>query len=130
MIDRPALLDLAQSLARHAASRQSVTAVNLANADTPGYRARRLPAFAATGDGGGEALALRRSRPEHLSAGTAGAIAQARIDTGAPAAPNGNSVSIESEMRRSAAAAGDHRLALAVYESALGLMRTSIGRSR
>ena len=128
MIDRPVVLDMAQSLARHAAARQNVAAANLANADTPGYRARQLPDFDPSRAVSGPPLDLRQSRPGHLGSGIDGALARARIDADAPASPNGNSVSIEAEMRRSAAAAGDHRLALAVYDSALGLMRTSLGR--
>lgn len=38
------LLRLASDLAAHAATRQSVIAENIAHADTPGYRARDIPA--------------------------------------------------------------------------------------
>ena len=47
------IFQLAGGVARHAASRQAVVAQNIANADTPGYRAR---------DAGKENRCRRKSR--------------------------------------------------------------------
>lgn len=128
MPDRPELLSLTQSLAEHSAARQRVAAHNTAHADTPGYEARRLPDFAETLQDGGQPLTLASTRAGHIAGGAPTQGAEARIDRSAPAEPNGNTVSIETEMRESAEAGSDHRLALAVYDSALNLMRSTLGR--
>ena len=46
MFGKIELMDMAQAMARHAAQRQNVIAGNVANADTPGYKARDLTSFA------------------------------------------------------------------------------------
>lgn len=116
------LFRASSALARHAGQRQALTAVNVANADTPGYRAQALPSFS-------EAYgspAMRATRPGHLD----GASASSARPFGAPgeASPNGNTVSLESEMFASAQAARDHGRALAVWRHAITVLRTSLGR--
>lgn len=117
MFDRLEIFALAAAQARHAAARQAVVARNIANADTPGYRARDIADFAETwramqGRGGA----------------TDGALPLRVIDAGTPVSPNGNSVSLELEMLRGIEAQRAHSRALRIYGSALGILRTSIGR--
>ena len=50
-----------------------------------------------------------------------------RLSVGA-AAPNGNTVSIEQEVFKSAEATGQHNMALGVYTKSLELMKLAIGR--
>ena len=45
-----------------------------------------------------------------------------------PSAPNGNTVSLETEMVRATEVRHQHEMALSVYQSALGVLRTSLGR--
>ena len=45
MFNNLEILGLAQARARHAAARQAQVATNIANADTPGYRARDVASF-------------------------------------------------------------------------------------
>lgn len=126
MIAKPDIMTLASSRAAYAAERQSVIAGNIANADTPGYRARDLPAFdriyrdTAT-------YPMRESRAGHLGSGgtSPGLIAR---PAGDHMSPNGNDVSLESEMVKSAEAQRDHDLALAVMRSSLAILRGSLGR--
>lgn len=121
------VLSQAQALIRHASERQTLVAANIANADTPGYRARDLRPFSDTYDASAPPDALRRTRPGHIDApldtGTA-----AVVDTGDPAKPNGNSVSLETEMVRSADLNGQYNMALGIYRTSLGILRTSLGR--
>lgn len=122
------VLRMAGSLAAHAADRQALVARNVANADTPGYRARDLESFAAvyrTGDSD-----LRRTREGHIRSGGQDAPAARVLDAGGPASPNGNTVSLEEEMIRSVEVKRGHDVALAVYRSSLDLLRASIGRGR
>lgn len=128
MTDMPEIMQMAQQLARHAGTRQAIIARNVANADTPGYRAQDLGNFADTYRKGGT-LALRTTRPGHIGAADTAFTARVRNVEG-PTSPNGNSVSLEEEMLRGASTLRDHDLALAVYRSAIGILRTSLGRAR
>ncbi len=127
MHDRLEIFRLAGARASHAAARQSLVSQNVAHADTPGYRAMDLPAFAARYDDQG-GLSLERTRAAHLAPERALAP-RADVAT-AVMSPNGNAVSLEAEMVKAAEIQQGHSLALSVYESALGVLRTSLGRSR
>ncbi len=111
------IFQLAGGLARHAASRQAVVAQNIANADTPNYRARDVSNFADTW----------RNMTAEVRSGR-GEMPMRVIDAGTPASPNGNTVSLELEMLRGIEAQRAHSRAMRVYGSALSIMRTSIGR--
>ncbi|MEM6637764.1 MAG: FlgB family protein [Pseudomonadota bacterium] len=119
------ILRLAQSLASHAGTRQSVIAQNVANADTPGYRAKTVTDFAAlVTDTHGQ---MRSSRPGHLSGSSTANLAEV-VDGGGREAPNGNTVSLEAEMMRAGETRHAHDLALSVYRSSLDILRMSVGR--
>ena len=116
---------MARDLGTHAAQRQRVIATNVADADTPGYRARDLPGVEDSVRPG--ALDLRTTRTGHLAAGLPGTRARAVEVEGEPS-PNGNTVSLEDEMVRSADAKREFDLSLSVMQSGMTLMRTALGR--
>ena len=121
MLEIPAILRLSQTMARHAAQRQGVISQNVANADTPGYRARDVASFADYLNQPGIAETMRSGRLQTLD--------PARLfTTDDPASPNGNTVSLEREMMRAAETRQSHDLALAVYGSARGILRSALGR--
>lgn len=123
-----AVLKSASALARHSAKRHRVIAENLANADTPGFRARDLQDFARIVK---ESFTPRATRPEHLAGGAASAIARnAPVELDLPQSPNGNTVSLEDQMLRSVEAQGQHQLAMTVYGKSLDLLRLGLGRLR
>lgn len=129
MFDKLEILQMAHGMATHAASRQSVIARNVANADTPGFRARDIESFAEIyrADDGG--MALRATRAGHLpDAGGDGTAHHFRTFRTGEAAPNGNSVALEAELMKSAETKMQHDMAMAVYGSALTVLRASIGR--
>ncbi len=128
MLDAPYLMKMAQSLARHSGARQAQIAKNIANADTPGYRARDLKGFAENMHDGHSAE-VRTTRDKHM-AGRAFGPTYETLDLGGEASPNGNNVSVEVEMARGTDAKSSHDLALAVYKSSLDILRSSIGRGR
>lgn len=129
MLDRPEIMRLAQELAGHAAQRQERIAENVANADTPGYRARDVLDFADYYSGAASAD-MRATRQGHATRAEFGISDPTVIDRRAEPAPNGNSVSLETEMIKQAETRHQHDMALAVYKSSLDLMRTVIGRGR
>lgn len=126
MLPKLEITQMARALAAYSGARMGVIARNVAQADTPGYKARDLPDFAASYR---TALPLRGTRPGHLGMAAPGdpPAAQVVADQGAP---NGNTVSLETEMVRAASARQDHEMALAIYRSTSDLVRMALGRGR
>jgi flagellar basal-body rod protein FlgB len=116
----------AAAMARHAGAQQAVVAQNIANADTPGYRAQTIGAFADSyrSDAG---LAMRTTRAGHQQGALIPGSARP-MQTNDEPSPNGNSVSLETEMLNGVEVAREHSRALAIYKHALGIIRTSLGR--
>ncbi|ETX29695.1 FlgB family protein [Roseivivax isoporae] len=123
-----ALFDTAVRMARHAGRMQAASAQNIANADTPGYRALRLPDFS-DAYASREPSGPRATRPSHLfGVRSDGEADFTRID--AAADPNGNTVSLEQEMVWANTARRDHGRALAIYRSGMTILRTALGGGR
>lgn len=91
------MFDVASRHMTWLAERQSVTAANIANADTPGYRARDVAPFSAVLDGA--PLSLETTSPLHMNFG-GGAVPSYRRQAGATwgLSHSGNDVSIEQEL--------------------------------
>jgi len=123
------ILRMARGLAEYSANRQAVVSQNVANSDTPGYRARDMRAFSEVFETGA-GLDLRETRASHLRPAETDTDAFRLVDAGGQASPNGNTVSLEAEMVRSVEVKRGHDMALAVYRTSLDLMRTSLGRGR
>lgn len=126
MFEKLLISRMAGALASHAAARQSVIARNVANADTPAYKAEDLTPFSRMV--AEEGLGLTATRPGHLGAADPLKGAETyRRD--AEAAPNGNTVSIEDEMIASAEVRQEHQMALGIYRSTSAILRTALGRT-
>lgn len=123
MYDSLQLFRLAEQMARHAGGRQAVVARNMANADTPGYRAESTVPFSEIYRAPGEAM--RATRPDHLAL-EPGRGPGAAASTFAEPAPNGNSVSIEMEMIAAAGIEREHSRALSVYRHGLSVIRSVV----
>ena len=132
MFDKMEIFRMAFGLATHASARQSVIARNVANADTPGYRSADIAPFAQTYQSQayqsqGGATPMRATRARHLG-GVMPASNPIRVfDAGDPTSPNGNSVSLETEMVKASEVRQQHELALSIYSTSLGILRTSLG---
>lgn len=113
------VLRMAHALASHAGLRQQAVAQNMANADTPGYRARDAVPFE-TYLG---ATARSGQAPPPRPADLIRPDAQPATRT-----PDGNTVSLEHEMTRAAEVRNQHDMALGIYASTRDLMRAALGR--
>lgn len=127
MLDRIDTMNMAMAMGRHATARQRVVAQNIANADTPGYRAADLGDFTQSYRAAPR-LTLRGTDLRHVSGSDWGMNNGARVVAGAEASPDGNTVSLEDELVRQADTRREFDLALTVFQSGLGLMRSSLGR--
>ena len=117
-------------MARHATARHRVIAENVANADTPEFRARDVKAFSEYVN---EPFMARATRPEHLGferLERAARRPEIIFDSDTSTSPNGNSVSLESEMIKAAEAQGQHAMASAIYRKAHEFLRLGLGRGR
>ena len=123
------IFQLAHGLAKNASTRQSVIAGNIANADTPGFRAKDVASFSDTYRANAQDD-LRATRPGHQLDAAANALMPRITDRPGPSSPNGNTVSLETEMMKAVEIRHDHEMALSVYQTSLGILRTSLGRGR
>jgi flagellar basal-body rod protein FlgB len=120
------VLNIAQAVASRANSRQSVIAENIANADTPGYKARDIQPFSK--DYANIGPALKTTRDGHLQGANAQtAKPQTFVEKGEES-PNGNSVSLELEMAKASELKLQYDLALGVYRKSIDILRASVGR--
>ena len=126
MYDSLDIMRMAHGLAKHASGRQDLVARNIANADTPAYRTHDLKPFDEVYDSG-HSESLRTTRSRHLGAGES-ALQASLAEIPGESSPNGNTVSVEVEMMRSAEVRHQHDMATSIYKSSLDILRTSIGR--
>lgn len=114
-------------------TRQTVLAQNIANADTPDYKARDLkaPSF---GDmlkmtaSGGSLGAVTTNRLHIAGMGAAETGFEADSETSWEVTPEGNSVVLEDQMMKVAENQMDYQMATTLYSRSLGLLRTAVGR--
>jgi len=108
--------------------RQRVLAENVANAETPNYRARDLapPTFENVLQTA--SLTLARTDPGHL--GTSSASSQFAEDKSShyEIRPRGTAVSHEDEMLKLAGNQMDYDAVTSIYTHSLALIKTAIGR--
>jgi flagellar basal-body rod protein FlgB len=126
MFDNLEVMRMAHGLATHASSRQDVVARNVANADTPGYRTHDVTPFSELYEAGNPA-GMRATRAGHIDAGESMARTSL-VEVAGEASPNGNTVSLESEMIRSADVRHQHDMATSIYKTSLDILRTSLGK--
>lgn len=119
------ILQMAQDLAAYASSRQSIISQNIANADTPGYKARDTASFAETFAAN---AATRPARAGHIVFDTQAGVTESAAFSAE--SPNGNTVSIEDQMVRAAEVRHQHDLALGIYGKSVDILRAGMGRIR
>lgn len=103
-----AILDVAQAMAQHASLKQATVTQNLAQANTPGYRAREVAEFAE---------AFER-----------GDLTITRVDFDAAVKPNGNSVVLEDQIVQLAETRGQHEMALGLWDRVMSMYNDALGR--
>jgi flagellar basal-body rod protein FlgB len=112
--------------------RQEVLAQNIANADTPGYKARDVKAFKfkeqLRRSGGNLTMAATSSR--HLRGQPKRATDFRVEETRQPfeTSANGNSVVLEEQMAKMSENSVGYRLTTELYKKHLGMIRTALGR--
>ncbi len=111
--------------------RQQVLAQNVANADTPNFKARDLKplSFRDVLSGSTGTLTLAATQANHLAApGGAGAFRPV-VDRSAETSPSGNGVSIEDQMLKVSGTANEFQLMTNLYRRHVAMLKTALGRS-
>lgn len=118
-------------------ARQAVIAENVANANTPGFRAKDVetPDFAALAAGEADGTAMTLTNPLHIASNAgdgSGTQSGFRVrdmpDT--EATPNGNSVVLEDQMMKLSSTQMDYSTASQIYKKALSLIRMAVSAPR
>jgi len=109
--------------------KQAVLAQNIANANTPGYKAKELTPFSfdtilKETQGG-----MTVTNANHIiPASMAGVNAATKRTKSYETVPSGNSVDLEQQMMDSSQTAIDYQSMAAVYHKVMGLFRTALGK--
>jgi flagellar basal-body rod protein FlgB len=108
--------------------RQKVLAENIANADTPRYRARDLAPPSFGGALQQASIGMARTDPGHIE--PAGGSSQFEDDRNAryETRPRGTAVSHEEEMLKLAGNQADYDAVTSIYSHSLSLIKTAVGR--
>lgn len=129
------VVDFLKAKMRWHQGRQRVLAQNIANADTPGYRAVDLKPMqfkAALKSAAVEPVAAMRTSQSHIATALPGADRgfATRDEKGWEITPGGNAVVLEEQMIKVSENQFDYQLASTLYSRSLGLLRTAIGRGK
>ncbi|MEM7569571.1 MAG: flagellar basal body rod protein FlgB [Pseudomonadota bacterium] len=138
-LSKSPILEAVTQRMRWLTARQGVIAENMANADTPGYRPKRLKdqsfkdllshSTAMSGNG----PAMRKTDSKHLGVGgTDGTRAPQdyKAREVADERPNGNGVTLEDELVSMAETQIEYQTMLNVYRKHHQILRTALGKQR
>jgi flagellar basal-body rod protein FlgB len=125
------LIALARERLGWLGQRQEVLAENVANADTPGFRARDLKPmrFREMVAAAPAPVRMETTRPGHIESGRRGdgpfKVSEQR--TSYEIAPDGNAVVLEEQMAKVSETALSYSLANELYRKQLGMFRIALG---
>ena len=116
-----------------AQERQRLLAENVANSDTPNYRARDLaplkfPDPSKMAGDNVSSVSLVRTENGHMSLGGLGGSQFQTSTAGYDRRPTGNAVNLEQEMMKVSANQMDYQAATALYSRSLGLLKIALGK--
>jgi flagellar basal-body rod protein FlgB len=133
------LFQVAGDRMRYLTERQTLIARNIANADTPGYKAQDLAPFTPVPAPGGTTapdispVVLAQTNPAHLQLEPDAVESQQPVATEADYGgekPSGNTVSVEEQMIKSADVSNAFAMASAVYAKSISIMKTAVDYGR
>lgn len=106
--------------------RQSVLSENVANANTPGYKAKDLEAFT-FGDALSKAVGITTTDPKHIiPAGMAGVNSKTVKTQSFETLPTGNSVDLEQQMMQVSETAVNYQMVTSIYHQITSWFRIAV----
>lgn len=124
------LIALAKTRLGWLGQRQEVLAENIANADTPDFRARDLKPLRFDQMLASAAVRLKATAPGHLEGlnSASGSFKVSEQRTAYETAPDGNAVVLEEQMAKVSETALSYSLANELYRKQLGMFRIALGQ--
>ena len=122
------LFNLAAKRLAWAAQRQSVLASNIANANTPGFRARDIESFAAALSGSG-AVAPAQTQPSHKAGTVPSGLASLAKDPPRGRALDGNAVTLDQQLTKVADTETTQTLVTMIWKKYVGMFNIALGKS-
>ena len=124
------LFDLASRQAEWLSVRQQVTAGNIANANTPKYRAKDVTPFSAVMDNSTN-VHLARTNPAHMTASLDGVsddveVREAKLNNEIGVQESGNSVGLAEEMTKQGEIRREYELNAALVKSFNNMMLMAV----
>ncbi len=115
---------------------QSVLSENIANADTPGFKAKELGSQDFSGlvdelsSGGNTGTQMRATSARHMNTtgATSGAASETREADDGEESPTGNSVVLEEEMMKLANNQMKYGMVVNLYKKNIGLLNIALGK--
>ncbi|RLJ41195.1 flagellar basal-body rod protein FlgB [Litoreibacter meonggei] len=130
MFENIPIMRVAGSMARHATHGQRIVSQNIANADTPSYKAKGFSKFSDSMKSYESDSEVRVTRSGHAGSASTDGKPWKIVENNFSLKPNGNTVSIEEQMMISIEMERQHSRALTVYQHSVDLLKMSIGRGR
>lgn len=116
---------------KHLNQRQSVISQNIANSDTPGYKALDLADINFQSVGGGMGVQLQATSPNHISdANSATKFKYLEQKNSGITTLDGNNVNLEEQMLKMAQTDMEYNKTVGLMRQINGLVRTAIGRQQ
>ena len=128
------ILSMLRTRLQWSQERQRVLAQNVANSDTPNYRARDLTALKFEEPGqvtpaAVSTVSLARTENGHIGGlSSSGSSFRTEIKGSYDIRPTGTAVNLEDEMIKVAANQMDYQAATALYTRSLNLIKTALGK--
>lgn len=119
------LFELADKRMAWAQRRQELLAQNIANASTPGWKARDLKPFAAVLAGRTMQVKPLRTDPAHLASAQSDPAA---VLLRGERAPDGNTVKLDEQLSRVAETETTHTMVANIYTKYMSFFRMALGR--
>lgn len=120
------VIDLSAQRIEYLSDQQRIVAKNIANADTPNYRALEMKPFSEVLSGAVSASQPIRTHSSHLLGSSSDRSASVTMDRKSPMSPNGNNVALEDQINNAAQVQASHSLATSLYKKAASMIVMSI----
>lgn len=124
------LMSMASQKMKWLSERQKVIAENVANADTPGYKAKDTVDFETYLSGSSTKVAASLTHPDHIVGRSIGDTKAVIDKTAWSANPNGNTVILEQQSMKAAEIRESYDLATNLYKKSFDLLRTVVAGGR
>ena len=122
------LFDLAEKRLTWTAQRQAVLAGNIANVNTPGFRARDVTSFADVLAGSGT-MAPVQTQPGHLAGSMPTGVGSLARQRPTVRALDGNAVALDEQLTMVADTETTQSLVTSIWKKYVGMFNTALGKS-